>query len=483
MRRFFVRNVFFLLLVNLVVKPLWIFGIDRNVQIAVGHETYGQYVALLNFGMVFQILLDFGLLNYNSKTISRSPNVLSGLFPNIMAAKAVLSVAYLLVIMSLGALLGYSGDALHLLLMVGLMQVAQSYLLYLRSNIAALHLFKVDSLLSIGDRMFMILVCSVLLFSDRFAGHFRLEWFVYAQIVAYGVTGLIAYVYCRRLTHITWGRLDLKKVWVVMKGSLPYATLIFLMAIYIRSDVFLLERMLPDEGYEAGVYAASYRILDVANNVTGVLFAGMLLPIFGKMLAKKENVRPLVTLSANLLVPVALATAITAGFFGEEIMKLNLRQMATDYDGRVFFVLMLAFPGYCIGYVYATLLTANGSIRALIFISLVAVALNLGLNFALMPSWGALGAAWACCATQLFLSVANIWACNRILSIRHTRAGALRYFLFVTVMLLGCWAVKRYGFPYHLLWRLGGIGLITLAALSFCGFFPIKRLLQLLKNR
>ena len=57
--RQFISNITFLVFVNLIVKPFWIFGIDRTVQNAVGAEQYGTYFALFNFTMLFHILLDF----------------------------------------------------------------------------------------------------------------------------------------------------------------------------------------------------------------------------------------------------------------------------------------------------------------------------------------------------------------------------------------------------------------------------------------
>lgn len=481
MRKFFVKNIFFLILVNLIVKPLWIFGIDRNVQIAVGHEAYGQYVALLNFSIIFQVLLDFGLQSYNNRTIAQSPQTIKTLFPNIVIAKGVLSFGYVILVAGLGLLLGYRGYALFLLLLLCFVQVLNSFLLYLRSNISAMQRFKTDSLLSVTDRVFMIGLCAVLLFHNSLAGNFKMEWFIYAQIVAYLLTSVFAFIICARFEKIEWAHYELRKVWVICKNSLPYALLIFLMAIYIRSDVFLMERLLPDGQYEAGVYAAAYRFLDVSNNVTGVLFAGILLPLFGRMLANREKVQPLIRLCINLLLPVAITAVFVSLFFGREIMKLNLHGIATDYDGEVFAVLMIAFPGYCIGYVYATLLTANGNLKPLIIISLCAVVLNLVLNFILMPLYGALGAAVTCCVTQLFLSVANIFVAQKIIKLKTDGRLLIQYLLFTLLVFFICkgnmWI--EVSLWQHLIIIAAGAGLCML----ICGFLPFRKLLELMKDK
>jgi O-antigen/teichoic acid export membrane protein len=481
LRRFFVQNIFFLILVNLIVKPLWIFGIDRNVQIAVGHEVYGQYVALLNFSIIFQVLLDFGLQSYNNRTVAQSPEAMKGLFPNIIIAKGILSFGYVILVCVLGLLLGYRGYSLFLLLALCFVQVLNSFLLYLRSNVSAMHRFRTDSILSVSDRFFMIVICSVLLFHPFFSSAFKIEWFIYAQIAAYLFTSVIAFIICTRLTKLDWSHYDLKKVWVICKHSMPYALLIFLMAVYIRSDVFLIERLLPEGKFEAGIYAAAYRFLDVSNNVTGVLFAGILLPLFGRMLAQKEAVQPLIKLSVNLLLPVAITTMIVAIFYGQQIMYLQLKDAGSIYEGKVFAVLMAAFPGYCIGYVYATLLTANGNIKSLILVSLIAVILNLVLNFILVPLYGAWGGALTCCITQCFLSVANILLAKKVLHLKADWNWVIRYPVFMVIIFICCYLMSISGLGFWVqLFIIVGVAGISMFA---CGFLPFRKIKELLLNR
>lgn len=481
MRRFFVQNIFFLILVNLIVKPLWIFGIDRNVQIAVGHAAYGQYGALLNFSIIFQVLLDFGLQSYNNRTVAQSPGAMKWLFPNIIIAKGILSLGYVALVCLLGLLLGYRGNAFFLLLALCFVQVLNSFLLYLRSNVSAMHKFRTDSILSVTDRFFMILICSLLLFHSAFKGSFRIEWFIYAQIVSYFITSVIAFILCTRLSRLDWSHYDLKKVWIICKQSLPYALLIFLMAVYIRSDLFLIERLLHDGKFEAGIYAAAYRFLDVSNNVTGVLFAGILLPLFGRMLAQREAVQPLIRLSVNLLLPVAITSMIIAFFFGQQIMFLQLKDQSSAYEGRVFGLLMAAFPGYCIGYVYATLLTANGNLKPLIWVSLAAVVLNVLLNLVLVPRYGAWGGALTCCITQCFLSVCNIVLAKKLMHLKTDWNWVLRYPVFIVIVLACTYLLSKS--PFALLTQLCIIGGVAGISMFICGFLPFRKIRELVLNR
>ena len=468
------------MLVNLIVKPVWIFAIDRNVQNSVGHEAYGQYQALLSFSIIFQVLLDFGLQSYNSRTVSQSPKIMKTLFPNIVLAKGLLSIVYFVLIMSLGLLIGYRGHALFLLFFLSFVQILNSFLLYLRSNVSAMHHFKTDSLLSVTDRLFMIVVCGFLLFFPPWNAAFKIEWFIYAQIASYIVTGSIAFFICRRMTVLNWRHFHFLKVWAICKRSFPYALLIFLMAVYLRADAIIIERILPDGKEEAGVFAAGFRLLDVANNVSGVLFAGILLPLFGRLLAKREAVSPIVQVSINLLLPFAFTVMLAAWFFGTDIMKM-LYVEATDYDGQVFSVLMSAFPGFCIGYVYATLLTANGNLKQLIILSLIAVIFNLTFNFILIPRYGALGAAVSAVLTQLILAIFNIKIAQKLIHLKRDWIWLLQYVAFISLMFLACWLLRSW--PLQLYAQLAIVAFTGLLLMLVCGFIPYYKIKELLLQK
>ena len=480
MRKSFVQNIFFLLLVNLIVKPIWIFAIDLKVQNTVGYATYGQYVALLNFSLMFQILLDFGMQSYNTRIIAQSPLRLKRLFPNMIIAKLLLSVVYLAVVMLLGLLAGFRDKALWILLALCAVQILNSFVLYLRSNIAGMQRFKTDSILSVTDKLVMIAICSVLLYGSGWVtGTFKIEWFVFAQIAAYLLTAIAAFSLTLRHAHFDWKHFDYRRTLAICRKSLPYATLIFLMSVYIRSDALLIERLLPDGAHETGVFAAAFRLLDVSNNVTGVLFAGILLPLFGRLLAERNPIAPIIRTGVNLLLPVALTVCITAWFFGNEIMLLQ-HQDATPYDSRVFSVLMITFPAYCISYVYATLLTANGNIRILIFISVLGVIISLCGNLLLIPRYGALGAAITACCVHLSVALLNLIAASRYFNLKKDGVWIVRIALFAFIMLFVVRTVHVYveSFFMAMLWIAGG----AMVGMFACGLFSFRMLHTLMKN-
>lgn len=408
MRRFFAKNLLFVIAVNLLVKPVWVIVIDRTVQNRVGHEAYGTYQPLLNLSIIFQIILDMGLSYYNTKVVSQDPDNLKKLFPSLLASRLFLILIYGTISFSVGLSLGYRNNELLLLGGVIMIQALNSLMLFLRANVAALHYFKIDGILSVTDRLLMILLCGFLLFNPVTAPHFQIEWFVASQVVCYAIAVVIAFIVLGKVSgHPLRFSFDMSEVKKNLKASFPYAVLVFLMAVHMRSDSIFIERLCGMKGKdEAGIYAAGYRLLDVGN-MFGIMFAGMLLPLFGKMLAEKQDVQPIVQLCVNMLLPVAFIAAVGSVFFGTPIMQM-LYQNATEYDGTILAFLMATFPAFCMMYVYSTLLTANGNIKLLTGIALMGVIINLTMNFILIPQQKALGAAITTFITQTTLAACFI---------------------------------------------------------------------------
>ena len=68
----FVKNIAFLIVLNLLIKPFWPLGIEPAVQNAVGNASYGEYAILFNFSFLLNIILDFGVTQFNNKNIAQN---------------------------------------------------------------------------------------------------------------------------------------------------------------------------------------------------------------------------------------------------------------------------------------------------------------------------------------------------------------------------------------------------------------------------
>ena len=94
MQKTFLSNLILIVVLNLLIKPFYILGIDAEVQNRVGAEIYGNYFALLNFSFLLNILLDFGITNFNSRNIAQNPQLVSKHFGKLLSIRFTLFFIY-----------------------------------------------------------------------------------------------------------------------------------------------------------------------------------------------------------------------------------------------------------------------------------------------------------------------------------------------------------------------------------------------------
>ena len=412
MQKKFLTNLALLLFLNFLVKPFWIFGIDRTVQNTVGLADYGFYFTIFNFSYLFYILLDFGITNFNNRNIAQHVHLLNKHFSSLVILKFLLAFVYIAIIFLVALVIGYSRDQLILLGWVGFNQILLSFILYLRSNVSGMLMFRTDSFLSVLDRLLMIFICAVLLWGNLTGGEFKIEWFVYSQTAAYLLTAIIAMAIVMRKAKFKKLAWNLPFFLVILKKSLPFAILVMLMAIYNRVDSVFIERLLDGEEGErqVGIYAHAFRLLDAVNQFAW-LFAVLLLPIYANMIKMKQDLSKMVRLPYALLLTAAIIVVTGSYFYRTEFMAwlypVKDYEKAAEYadslhqSARVFGILMFGFLGSTTMYVFSTLLTANGNLKQLNFIALSGIIANFALNILLVPKLEATGAAYASLATQL----------------------------------------------------------------------------------
>ncbi len=492
MQRKFLSNLFLLLFLNLMVKPFWVFGIDRTVQNVVGTSDYGLYFAIFNFSFLFNILLDVGISNFNNRNIAQNKQLIEKHFSRIILLKALLGLVYFAVSFPVAFLAGF--DSLHFkfLIIIAFNQFLLSLLLYIRSNISGLLLFRTDSILSVMDRLLMILFVGILLWGGVLHTPFRIEYFILAQTLAYLITISIAFAVVVYHSHFRAPKWDYPFYLLIIKKSAPFALLILLMGIYSRVDSVLLERILPQgQGEnEAGIYAQGFRVLDAANQIA-FLFAVLLLPAFSYMIKQKESIYDLVRISFNILFVVSSVVAITSFFFSGDIVNLLYPRQSGEVAAhfqyrfaeatRLFPFLMAAFVGYASTYVFGTLLTAKGDLRNLNIIAAVGVFVSLLLNLILIPRFFALGSAFANFFAQWITAILQIRLAHRYFRFPVKRRYLLSLLLFVVSTIVVFIILDRLAFPWYGK-LIAGIFFAMLSAVSL-RIVNVKEFYQILFNK
>ncbi len=436
MQKKFLYNLALVLLLNLLIKPFWIFGIDRSIQNAVKPEDFGLYYALFNFSFLFNILLDIGITSFNNKNIAQNNHLLNKHLSSIIILRLLLGLLYTAVTLIVGKLIGYTFSQLSILLVMAFNQFLIFFIMYLRSNLAGLHLFKTDSIVSVLDRLIMIGICAVLLWGGITSPEnpFQINWYVYAQTAAYlltiGIT-LILVIDKAKLKRLTFNKAFSL---MILKKSYPYAILVLLMTFYNRIDTVMLERLLPDGAQQSAIYASGYRLLDAVNMVA-FLFAGLLLPMFARMLKLEHGVDELVKLAFTILMLVAIPVSVGTALYSKEITQL-LYTLHIEESAMALSVLIFCFVAVSTTYVFGTLLTANGNLKELNTMAAAGMLLNILLNLILIPRYQAVGAAVSSLATQLITALLQVWIAQRVFRFKINYPYLRRFLIFGVVVFI-----------------------------------------------
>lgn len=477
MTREFLINLIFLLVINAVIKPVYIFAIDRNVQNLVGSD-YGIYFALLSFSYLFQIVNDFGLQNFNSRNLSRHRQLIHRYLPGMLQLKSILGLLYALLVFVVAWIVGYSGNYLHLLLWIVGIQILTSFLLYMRSNVAGLGFYRMDSILSITDKTLLILSLGAIFLHGPWKAAFRIEWFLYAQAGALTVAIAVAAAFLWPRVRISVKPVKLSFLFLILRQSYPYALIYILMMISSRIDVVMMERMLPDGVQESFVYASAYRLLDAANMMS-YLFIGLLLPMFSRMIAQKEAIAPLFEVSMKLLGIATVCIALPVMFYATPIMEL-LYDFGSGYSGSILRILMGGYICISFAHVFGALLIAEGAVRRLNFIFTGGILINITLNLIFIPLWKAYGAAFSTLLTEAYLMIALG------LLIGRTFKGLWKWKLIAKILgfiVLTAFALFTIGKQVSMDWRiLYFITLVTCLALAvILRMLPSRAILQVFR--
>ena len=445
MKKKFLSNLILVLVLNIVIKPFYILGIDAEILKITEQNSpgsYGTYFSLLSLAFIFNIILDMGVNNFNTRNIAQNNQLLQKHFSKIFSLKLILSIFYISVLFIVGLIFNFSFQEMKWLIIIGFNQILVALILFIRSNMSALLLFKKDSVLSVTDRLILIFFCGYFIWSIGDDSIITIDFFILSQTIAYLITliaGFLLLVKHSKFPKLKWDQLFFK---MIVKKSLPYALLIFLMSVYYYSDVVMVERIRGN--IEVANYAHGYRFF-MAFNMLGYLFAGLLLPIFSKLIKEKKSVVPVSWLSFKLIYFFALIICVTVWTYKVEIIhwRYEINGSSLLHSSETFGWLIISFIGVSCNYIFGTLLTAKGSMKQLNILAVFGILINISLNLLLIPDKGSSGAAFASAFTQFFILAFQIALCYKIFNFKSSLLSIIQISSFSLLFILLVYTIEN----------------------------------------
>ena len=459
MQKRFLSSLFVSLFLNFLIKPFSVLVIDAGVQRELGNAVYGKYFTLLSLTVIFNVFLDLGINNYTVRNIAQDEGRIERHLTNILGFRLLLFLLYTVLVLCFAFGFGIAKEQESILLFLILNQFLVQSIALLRSIISGQHRFYLDSALSVLDRALLILIVGWAFLFQR--SWITVEYFVIVQAICYLVTLLVSILsiksaFVQPLLKINWNYIR-----EILRQSLPFALLILLMLIYNRSDILLI-RLLSKEGeFDAGIYAQGFRLYD-ALYMVGMIFTGVLFPMFSRMLHTKDlRLQELVSLSERWLVGGVLSLVFIVIQNADLILSSLYGAHWEPKSSVVLIGLMFAFLAMSFNFIYGTLLTAHGSLASLNRISALAVVLSLGCNFMCIPTYGVLGAVTVAILVQFVVSLMLIITSYQRINLRFSWRNSFSVFCYALFLGLMHLLLSSLPMDYHRLW-------ITIVISIFC---------------
>lgn len=359
---------------------------------------YGSYTILLSLGIMLQMAADFGLYLTLTRDISQDGADEQAVFGNVSSLRAVLLAVWF----GLGSLFLFLLPSYRdlgvpfLILAAGLSAQSFSQLL-----MGVYQKYKEVWKATVGDVAGRLLQLGIILSVAAMASTrntsesvlYVAAAFLGGTVVAYGLhVWLVPGVFPLR-----WRRPSAQWRQLVIT-SWPLGALLVLNVVYFRTDALMISWFRSEA--EVGWYGLAYRIVE-SGLFFPAMFGGLLLPRFSSAYSKQQlkRIASLLEQGVRLLVVMGVLAGGALLMFAPEIVVFlsgeEFRQSAP-----LLRVLSGALAVMFVGNLFGFLLVALHEQKKLLYLYAWLVVGNAIANLVLIPTFGAIAAAWTTLATE-----------------------------------------------------------------------------------
>ena len=369
-----------------------------------GASSFGDFMFALSLTSIVVLASGFGTEDLLAREVARDRSRVHDYLSNVVAVKGPTSFALVLASAGVLALLDYPQQVVVVVVLVGCGVAFENLGKAWASVFQAFERMEFVAVALILQRTLTAVAGSALLLAG--AG-----LVVAAAVFLLGaVAGCLAGLFTlRRFVVRPERRVDRRRFWPLIKAGIPIGLITVLFQLLLKVDQTLLGFLAEGkDNRQVGFYAAAMRLVEATMFIPWSFSAAML-----PWLAKQEDGRGGqvargwelgLKVMAVILVPIGLGFALLA----EPLIDLLYGR---GFDASVVPLRFLGITTVLIGFnnLAATLMVARdrpGDFNRLL--ALVAV-LNISVNIALIPSYGATGAAFAAVLSSAVLAVLSLW--------------------------------------------------------------------------
>lgn len=426
-----------------------------------GEEIYGQLAFAYSLVALFEVATDLGMKEYLVREVARARERTPEYLGTALMQKAVLSIITVLIIYVVVYLSDFKGEVKTAVRVLTLAMLCKSFKFTFRAILTAHERFSREALIVFIDRALLLIACTSVLVVVG-----NLLSFVTAFFAASAVSLVITYFGVgRSLRKVSKpaASLDPGRMWI---KALPFGLTAAALLVYFRLDSVMLSLMRNDA--EVGWYNAAYRLTEGMVVIPTVLYYA-LFPRLSVLHQESRLAVQRVTTKACKFV-MAIAVVITTVGIVEADRLIALIYGARYIPAADALSILLVGIGFMFLWnMFVAVLNATNRPQIPLIGVTLGAALNVGLNFVLIPRRGFIGASISTVIAEVFLFV------FLLIDLRRQGYG-LRLALNVIKPVLSM--LPAFG----LMWLLSGLNLVVVVLAGIVGYGVTLLLLRFLDS-
>jgi O-antigen/teichoic acid export membrane protein len=423
-----------------------------------GPARYGQYGLAFSYTQLFGVIADVGLFTVVVREISKTPERTEVLVGNAVAMRLALSLTAVGAALGVALALPYpeavriailiAGGALTLDLLTASLTAVFNARLQMQFAVLAQCIGRSVTLAAVLVAVWVGL------------GLYAL---VATASVGAATSLLLSSRFVRRFTQVR-PRIE-RAVWrELLRASAVLGLALAINEVYFRADTIIIS--LYRSYREVGLYSFSYRVLDLVIAVPGVFLASVF-PVISRYVATEQGRLPgVIQLASDAFVIVGVPLAAGGAVLAPAIIDFAA---GSRFAGATTALRLLLCAGALISLngLFGFSLIAKARQAQALWLNVTALALNLGLNFALVPSVGIVAAAAVTLAGEVVILAGSFFLMRRHFGFFPNFRVLPRSLLAAAAMVAVLWPLRDGpavplvalgGIVYlGLLWAIGGI--------------------------
>lgn len=400
--------IFFNRLINPVIAMVLVIYVARYLSV----EDMGKYSFIRSYFSIFMVIASFGLQRPLIRDIAKNKKSVGIYFFNSALLGLVSSIGMIGLAGVIVNLANYSADVRTGIYIISFSLLATTLNEYCQAVFAAFEKF--------GQNTIIILASSVV----------RTVAAILFLISGYGLIALISVILAVNFLELLLKLIVVKKMigTIPMKlepvfqknliRMIPTFTLISVLSvIYWRIDILMLSKMTTM--VEIGIYAAAYRLMETCKglplSIARAMFPGLSQMCGSDAARAKEMTGKIFKWTALMIIPLATGTSMLSG----EIISFFYK---TKFIAAVpvLQILIWTIVPYGFAMILANLLVASNLQRYDLRVNLVALGVNVILNYFFIKKFSYLGASYATLISiTLFFFLQNYFVRRHLFSVDY----------------------------------------------------------------